>query len=113
MSEETIVQVFWRRATETPDRSAIMYKVDGAYQTVSWKEHASMVRKIAGGLLKLGIKAQDNVAIMSMSRPHWTWADIAILSCGAATVPIYPTLTAPEIQYLVTHSDAVCPLCGK
>ncbi|CAM6001768.1 unnamed protein product [Sphagnum balticum] len=44
---------------------------------------------------------------MSQSRPHWTWADIAILSCGGVTVPVYPTLSSLEAQYLVGHSDSV------
>ena len=73
---------------------------------VIWREHGRVVELIAGGLLKL-MQPGDNVAIMSQSRPQWTWADVAILSCGGATVPIYPTLALPEVQYLVKHSDAV------
>lgn len=107
MSEQTIVQVFWKRVAETPDRTAIMHKIDGEYRGVSWKEHGKMVADVAGGLLGLGLKAQENVAIMSTSRPHWTWADVAILSTGCATVPIYPTLTSTEAQYLLKHSDSV------
>src|SRR5262249_18499064 len=40
-------------------------------------------------------------------RPHWTWGDMAILSIGAVTVPIYPTLAAPEALFLFNHSDAI------
>ncbi|HEY9714076.1 MAG TPA: long-chain fatty acid--CoA ligase [Chroococcales cyanobacterium] len=107
MAEETIVQEFWKRASGTAEKPAIMYKCDGQYQKVIWREHGRTVELVAGGLLSLGLQPKDHVAIMSQSRPNWTWADLAILSCAGATVPVYPTLAAPEVQYLVKHSDSV------
>lgn len=105
--DETIVQVFWERVKTTPDRPAIMHKVSGAYRPVIWREHGRLVELVAGGLLKIGVERGERVAILSNTRPHWTWADIAILSVGAVTVPIYPTLNSPEIDYLLRHSGAV------
>lgn len=106
MSEETIVQVFWNRVATTPDRTAIMHKVDGTYVPVNWGEHGRIVEQIAAGLTNL-MAAGEHVAIMSQSRPAWTWADVAVLSCGGATIPIYPTLAPLEVHYLVDHSDSV------
>lgn len=105
--DETIVQVFWERVKTTPDRPAIMHKVGGAYRPVIWREHGRLVELVAGGLLKIGVERGERVAILSNTRPHWTWADLAILSAGAVTVPIYPTLNSPEIDYLLRHSGAV------
>jgi long-chain acyl-CoA synthetase len=89
-----------------PERPAIMYKVSGSYRPVLWKDHGHTVEQIANGLLALGLASGEHAVIMSQSRPHWTWADLAILSCAAVTVPVYPTLAAAEVHFLVNHSDA-------
>lgn len=106
MSEETIVQVFWNRVSSGPEKRAIMFKVDGEYRPMMWGEHGRTVELIAGALTKL-MQPGEHVAIMSQSRPNWTWADMAVLSNGGATIPIYPTLAPPEVHYLIEHSDAV------
>ncbi len=107
MADDTIVKVFWNRVRSMPDRPAIMYKVGGTYRPVSWKDHGKTVEKVANGLLSLGVHAQDHIAIMSQSRVHWTWADLAILSARAVTVPVYPTLAAQEALFLLNHSDSM------
>jgi long-chain acyl-CoA synthetase len=104
--DDTIIQVFWERVKSSPDRAAIMHKVSGAYRPVIWREHGRIVELVAGGLLKSGVQRGDRIAILSNTRPHWTWADISILSIGGVTVPIYPTLNPPEIDYLLRHSGA-------
>ncbi len=93
------------------ERPAIMHKVDGKFRPVIWREHGRTVELTAGGLISLGVMPGDKLAIMSQSRPHWTWADLASLSSGAVTVPIYPTFSAPEAQFLIRHSDAVGIFC--
>jgi long-chain acyl-CoA synthetase len=104
--DDTILHVFWKRVRNNPDRPAILHKVNGAYRPVLWREHGRIVELLAGGLLTLNVQPQERVAILSNTRPQWTWADIAILSVGAVTVPVYPTLNAPEVEYLLRHSGA-------
>jgi long-chain acyl-CoA synthetase len=106
LARDTIVDVFWQWVRSQPERPAIMYKVGGTYRPVIWREHGKIVELIAGGLMKHGLETSAKVSIMSQSRPHWTWADMAILSLGAVTVPVYPTLAPLESQYLVRHSDS-------
>jgi long-chain acyl-CoA synthetase len=106
MPKETLIDIFWRRVKETPERTAIMHKVNGSFTPVTWEDHGRITQHAANGLLHYGLEPVDKVAIMSQTRPAWTWADIAALSCGAVTVPIYPTLSPSEVQYLVKHSDA-------
>lgn len=103
---ETIVQVFWDRVKSNAERQAVMHKVNGAYRAVIWREHGRLVELVAGGLIKLGVEAGDRVAILSNTRVQWTWADMAVLSVRGVTVPIYPTLNAPEVEYLLRHSGA-------
>lgn len=107
-AKETIIHVFWDRVRTMPERPAILHKVSGAYRPVIWREHGRVVELACGGLMHCGLKKDDKVAIVSQSRPHWTWADIAILSAGGVTVPVYPTLGAPEMEYLLNHSQSVC-----
>ncbi len=103
--ESTLVDVFWRRVSETPDRAAIMHKVDGKYQSVSWAEHGKIVANISAALVKNGITPGDKVGILCQNRPQWTWADVAILSVQGVTVPVYPTLGSQEVTYVIDNSD--------
>jgi len=107
VTQETLVNVFWERVKTNPERPAILHKVAGSYRPVIWREQGRVVELVAAGLLSFGVKAGDKLSILSHSRPQWSWADLAILSCGAVTVPIYPTLGVPEVEYLVRHSDSV------
>lgn len=107
MKHETIVHVFWERVKTMAERPAILHKVAGSYRPVIWREHGRVVELVAGALLKLGVNRGDKLSILSSNRPQWTWADMATLSVGGVTVPIYPTLQSPEVEYLVRHSDSV------
>lgn len=106
ISPKTLVNIFWQRVKNTPQATAVFYKDKGKYKPVSWAEHGSTVEKAAYGLLKLGMKPGDRLAIISNTRVQWTWADLANLSVGGVTVPVYPTLAGHEIEYLINHSEA-------
>lgn len=106
-SDVTIIDRFWSRVSETPDRAAVMYKTDGKYRSVSWAEHGKIVEQLSAALIKSGITPDDKVGILSGNRPHWTWADLAILSVRGVTVPVYPTLASEEASYVLDHSDVV------
>jgi len=109
--ETTLVDVFWRRVESTPELPAILQKVNGTYQPIIWREQGRVVELAMGGLAKLGLKAGEHLSILSQPCPKWTWADLTILSLGAVTVPVYPTLTPAEVDYLVKHSDSVGIFC--
>jgi long-chain acyl-CoA synthetase len=109
--DKSIVDVFWRRVEQNGEKPAILQKVDGAYVPVIWREHGRAVEMAMAGLAQHSVRPGDKVAILSQPCPKWTWADFAILSNGAVTVPIYPTLAVGEVEYLVTHSDAVGVFC--
>lgn len=107
LAKNTLIDIFWQRVNNQPEQAAIMRKIDGTYRQIIWREHGRTVELIAGGLLNLGLQAGEKVAIMSTTRAEWAWADLAIISCGSVTVPVYPTLSQAEVNYLLTHSDAV------
>jgi long-chain acyl-CoA synthetase len=109
--ETTLIDVFWRRVETTPELPAMHHKVDGTYQPIIWREQGRVVELAMGGLAKLGLKSGEHISILSQPCPKWTWADLASLSLGAVTVPVYPTLTPAEVDYLVKHSDSVGIFC--
>lgn len=104
-AEATLVDVFWRRVAKTPDRTAIMFKQGGSYQNMNWKTHGEKTSQFQRALMACGVEPQSKVGIMSQNRPEWTWADMAILSCKAVTVPIYPTLNSQEACFQIDHAD--------
>lgn len=64
------------------------------------------VRDLSLGLAALGVRPRDRVAILSDSRPEWVIGDLAALTAGAVTVPVYPTLPAGQVGYILAHSGA-------
>jgi long-chain acyl-CoA synthetase len=64
------------------------------------------IRDVALGLERIGVSRGDRVAIVSESRPEWLVADLAILTLGAVTVPVYPTLTAAQTRYILADAGA-------
>lgn len=63
------------------------------------------VQNISFALIKLGIAEGDKVGIISTNRPEWNMMDMAIMQVGAISVPIYPTITAHEYQYILNHAE--------
>ncbi len=109
--ETTLIDVFWRRVEANPEQPAMYQKVNGSYQPIIWREQGRVVELAMGGLAKLGFVRGEHLSILSQPCPKWTWADIATLSLGGVTVPVYPTLTTAEVDYLVKHSDSVGIFC--
>jgi long-chain acyl-CoA synthetase len=87
-------------------RAAMCYKAEGSWQEITHHELARRVRHTAIGLLELGLQPNDRVAILSDNRPEWAVADYACLTAGCTDVAIYPTLPAPQIEYLLRDSGS-------
>jgi len=88
------------------DRVALRKKDFGIWHEISWKDYYQHVKHFALGLVKLGLKKGDRVAILSEGRPEWLYADLATQSAGAIRVGVYPTNPAPQVQYVVDHSQS-------
>lgn len=92
-------------AVERFDRAdALLYKVNGVWEPTSHRTILERVRRTALGLAKLGIAPQDRVALISENRPEWLIADYACLCSLVTDVPIYPTLPAEQIPYILNDS---------
>lgn len=85
---------------------AIKYKQNREWREVSWADYHVMVEEMATALIDLGLKPRDKIAIFASSRYEWTMIDTAALSQGIVVVPIYHTMTAEELQYILNDSGA-------
>jgi long-chain acyl-CoA synthetase len=85
---------------------AVTYKDGDRWLERSFAEVGEEVRRLALGLIQLGIERGDKVSILANTRPEWTYYDLAALSIGAVVVPIYQTNSPEECQYVLENSDA-------
>jgi long-chain acyl-CoA synthetase len=101
---ETIPALFFRQAKAFSRKPLFHVKRSGGYQPITWQEALDDVRALGTFLLDAQVNAGDRVVIFSDNRSEWAIADLAILSVGAWTVPLYPTLTEAELR-------AICRDC--
>jgi long-chain acyl-CoA synthetase len=106
MHKITINQMLQNTIQQYGAKAALSCKIDGAYQDISYAELANQVKYFCLGLIELGIRKGDRVALLSENRPEWAITDLAILAVGGVTVPPFSTLTSPQIEYIVRDSGA-------
>jgi long-chain acyl-CoA synthetase len=102
----TLCDIARRLEASPPKADQLLFKADGAWRPIDTATFLRRIGDLARGLRALGVAPGDRVAILSENRPEWTLADHAILFAGAAGVPIYPTLLADQIGYILKDSGA-------
>jgi long-chain acyl-CoA synthetase len=107
----TIADLMALAARKHADRVALRQKRDGEWQSLTYAEVGEIVREIALGLIDLGIQPGERVSILCNTSPEWTYADFAISSAGAVVVPIYPTNSPEECEWVAGNSEAVAVVC--
>src|SRR3954454_20964929 len=107
----TIADLLGRAAEQFADNVAVQYKADGAWRDVTYAEVGEIVSEIGRGLIDLGIQPGERVSLLCNTRPEWTYADFAISSAGAVVVPIYPTNSPEECEWVAGNSEAVAVIC--
>jgi long-chain acyl-CoA synthetase len=88
------------------DKPAIRRKRDDEWVETSYAEAAEIVTELAAGLAELGLEAGDRAAILANTRPEWVFASFAISTAGGIVVPIYPTNSPKECQWVAGNSAA-------
>lgn len=87
---------------------AFTTKQHSGWQSISTQEYIDQANKISRGLLSLGIKANDKIAVISSTnRTEWNICDIGVLQTGAQNVPIYPTISKEDYEYVLNHSESI------
>ncbi|QBZ98501.1 AMP-dependent synthetase/ligase [Flavobacterium sangjuense] len=89
-------------------QDALVTKHNGQWVKTSTKEYLEKANIISRALLRLGVQKNDKIAIISSNnRTEWHIMDIGILQTGAQTVPIYPTISETDYEYILNHSEAI------
>ncbi len=105
-SVTTLGQLFLNTCRAFPKPELLKSKVDGRWEAVSTEEFGRRVRRLSLGLRALGLRPGDKAAILAESAPDWIIADFAIMCAGGVSVPIFPTLPAEQIRYIIDDSEA-------
>ncbi len=100
----TLPQMIRDRHNRWSKNRGFLVKRGGAYQDVTWGEYYDLACRVARALVGRGIEVGDRVAILSHTRFEWAVADTAILTAAGITVPLYPSLTRPEVKHLLERS---------
>ena len=104
-SDINLFDLLDNRAKRDPEGAMIEYKGDdGTWQPYSAQVFRDMVIDLAKGLIGLGVNKGDSVAIVSHTRWEWTALDMAIMSIGALTVPVYETNSASQVSWIFNDS---------
>ncbi len=80
-------------------------KEDGEWKVFTVKEYADCVQHISSGLIELGVMPGQKIATISNNRPEWNFLDMAIMQIGAVHVPIYPTISQSDYEYILNHAE--------
>lgn len=89
-------------------KKAFTSKRDGKWESVTTQQYIDKANAISRGLIKLGVKPNDKIAVISSTnRTEWNILDIGILQIGAQNVPIYPTISAEDYKYILNHSESI------
>jgi long-chain acyl-CoA synthetase len=110
VERDTILKIFLGAVDRFARPDALRHKQAGAWRSVSHADLEARVAALAAGLAETGIGAGDRVAILSENRPEWATTDFAVLGMGGICVPIYPTLPADQVKYILEDcgAAAVC-----
>lgn len=89
-----------------PKEDALASKINGEWKSYSTAEYFHIANQVSVGLMKLGIKKDDKVAIVSPNRPEWNFLDMGIQQLGAVSVPVYPNITLDDYKFIFQDSES-------
>ncbi|HSG67609.1 MAG TPA: long-chain fatty acid--CoA ligase [Bacteroidales bacterium] len=99
-----ILELYRTQYAGKPD--AFAKNVDGKWITYSAEDYIDLCTSVSYGLLELGLEKGDRVATISQNRPEWNMMDMGIAQAGLVHVPIYPTISSAEQEYILNHCEA-------
>ena len=102
MEEKRLFDILKLYIAKYPNQEiALAKKESGNWRKFSIQEYVEITNNISYALIELGIKKDDKVGIVCNNRPEWNMLDMAIMQVGAITVPIYPTISKEDYNYII------------
>jgi len=87
---------------------ALVTKYNGVWVKTSTEQYIAKANAISRALLRMGIQKDDKIALISTNnRTEWNIMDIGVLQTGSQTVPIYPTISETDYEYILNHSGSI------
>jgi len=102
----TVPKLFWYNVENYGDDITTWQKEKGVWKSITWDDYGQWVLDVANALLDAGIQRGDKVSILSQTRFEWVVVDLAIMSIGAVTAPIYHSNTEEQVHYIAEHSGS-------
>jgi long-chain acyl-CoA synthetase len=109
----SVATLFMERVAMTPDAEAYRYPVPSAsgegpddWRSLTWAQAAARVYAIAAGLMDLGVRSEERVAIAAATSVDWIFADLGVLCAGAATTTVYPSTNTDETAFILADSGS-------
>ncbi|MFE4367017.1 AMP-dependent synthetase/ligase [Streptomyces sp. NPDC056835] len=109
----SVATLFIERVSATPDAEAYRFPVPAPagqgpdeWRSLSWSEAAQRVYAIAAGLIALGVRPEERVALASSTRVEWILADLGVMCAGAATTTVYPSTNTEESAFILADSES-------
>ena len=102
---------YWEK--NTPDKEYLRQYINGGLKIYTFKESGDEARRIATAINGFNLPPKSKVALLSSNCAHWVMADLAIMISGHTSIPIYPTLQADTIEFILDHSEAKAIIVGK
>ncbi|ORA18177.1 fatty acid--CoA ligase FadD11 [Mycobacterium asiaticum] len=107
----TLCAAFQRTAAIDPD--AVALRTPGGSQTLTWREYADQVRKVAAGLAGLGVRRGDTVSLMMSNRVEFYPLEVGAQHVGATSFSVYNTLAAEQLTYVFANADTKVVICEE
>ncbi|HEY2890647.1 MAG TPA: long-chain fatty acid--CoA ligase [Dongiaceae bacterium] len=103
---QSLPAMFFAQARQLGNQPFLWCKRAGKWESLSYADTASQVRRVARSLQALGVAPGDRIVLVAENRPEWTIADMAIMAIGAITVPAFATNTVADHRHVLIHSAA-------
>ena len=107
----TMCEAFQRTAAIDPD--AVALRTPGGTQTLTWREYAAQVRRVAAGLAGLGVRRGDTVSLMMANRIEFYPLEVGAQHVGATSFSVYNTLPAEQLTYLFDNAGTKVAICEE
>ena len=102
MSQHFVSQIL-ERIEKYQEKTALKSKTKTGWNRISWTQMGQQIEGLANNLLSRGLEIQAKVGIWSNNLPEWTIADLALQQCRAVSVPIYPSSTSSQAEYIIIN----------
>ena len=103
---DTLPKLVQRNSLRWPDKTAMSMKRLGIWQQYTWRDYYDKMKYFSLGLMSIGLRHGDVVAIIGDNEPEWFWGEFAVQAAGGIATGIFVDSVPSEVQHIAAHSEA-------